>query len=135
MPLSIGETKGNMKFFYTEGNDYRRQRHYISLRRGAPEWCNLDCPVIYVDGDPERFAGWRLSTGLTLEDGNSDLAEQFLRFVLLSSKAFYQKYPQCFQPKRGNGFWKNAMGHNPVHYATALKVLEDHGQTQFELQL
>ena len=92
-----------MKFYYMDGNT----KKYITLKRGAPEWCNADCPPVFVEGDPNRWPGWRLLTGLTLEDGNSDLKEAARRFVALSSEAFYRKYPDCRSVSGRNGFLDN----------------------------
>jgi hypothetical protein len=65
----------------------------LSLKRGAPEWVNYDCPVIY------RADGWRvLITDMTgpyyqLEDLPE--FELLLQFVAMSQRAFNKKYPQC----------------------------------------
>ena len=46
-----------MKFYYLDGD----KKKYITLKRGAPEWCNIDCPPIFIeDGGPDRWQGWRL---------------------------------------------------------------------------
>lgn len=93
-----------MKFYYKNGG----KKVYITLKRGAPEWCNLDCPAVYVEGDPTRWPGWMLlSNGLYLEDGNSDLASRARRFVELSGEAFYKKYPRCRSIPGVNGFLEN----------------------------
>lgn len=90
------------RFYYENGG-----RVFLTLHKGSAEWCNMDCPIIYVlsDGKDGRWIGWRLSTGLTLEDGNSEFAELFAEFVRKSSEAFYKKYPQCWRGR--NGFVEN----------------------------
>lgn len=95
--------------FYYENNG----KVYLTLTRAAPEWCNLDCPTIYIesDGTDGRWPGWMLSNGLTLEDGNSDVAGLFKEFVRKSSEAFYAKYRNCYRGT--NGFWNNFEQANP----------------------
>jgi hypothetical protein len=87
----------------------------ITLRRAAPEWCNLNCPRIWaICQDPTRDqAPWMLNSDGwigAVEGGPEDLVVLYTRFVLASSKAFYRKYPRCDKSNRGNltnGFWHN----------------------------
>jgi len=98
-----------MKFYYKNGN----KKVYITLKRGAPEWCNLDCPAIYIEGDVNRWPGWRLmSDCLYLEDGNEDLKEVVRNFVRISGEAFYSKYPDCQTTPGVNGFLVNFDNHS-----------------------
>ena len=81
--------------------------HQITMRRAAPEWCNHDCPPItYVDYDgfPMRInAGGFIGC---IEDGVPEyIAVLYARFVLASSRAWYQKFPQYY--KGSNNFWLN----------------------------
>jgi hypothetical protein len=100
-----------MKFYYEENG-----KVYLDLNEASPEWCNMDCPIIYVEsnGKDGRWPGWRLSTGLTIEDGNSDLVQLFTSFVKKSSEAFYAKYPDCWKGR--NGFWLNFVKDNREHH-------------------
>ena len=91
-----------MKFYYMDGN----RKKYITLKRAAPEWCNADCPTIFIEG-PEYWHGWRLMTGLTLEDGNAKLLETARHFVRISGEEFYRKYPDCRTVPGRNGFLDN----------------------------
>lgn len=100
-----------MKFYYMLGD----KKVYRSLKRGDAEWCNYDCPAIYVEGDSSRFEGWLLmSNCLVLEDGNDDLYNLARSFVEKSSKAFYAKYPET-KRANGNGFLKN-FDYNIIKY-------------------
>ena len=91
-----------------DGNEKR----YLTLKKAAPEWCNLDCPEIKIENpDPKtgKWDGWLVISssvsGMFLEDGNTDIKEMVHRFVKKSSEAFYKKYPSCF--KGQNGFLIN----------------------------
>jgi hypothetical protein len=94
-----------MKFYYMDGN----KKVYLTLKRAAPEWCNLDCPNIFIEDKSAggRWPGWRLLTRLVLEDGNEDLKDKARKFIALSSEAFYKKYPACRSRAGVNGFLEN----------------------------
>ena len=93
-----------MKFYYKDCG----RKVYLTLKRGAPEWCNADCPPIYIEGDPKRWPGWiLLSNCLCLEDGNRELVPLVRNFVKLSGEAFYHKYPNCQTIPGRNGFLEN----------------------------
>ena len=96
-----------MKFYYIDGN----RKVYLTLRRGSFRWANLDCPNIYIEGDPTRPGLWRLMTGLWLEDGNSDLKDMARNFVKLSGEAFYKEFPSLNTGRTGNGFLQNFDSH------------------------
>ena len=91
-----------MKFYYLDGTKAK----YLTLKRGASEWANQDCPAIYIKGDPTRWPGWILmNQGLILEDGNADLFPLVREFVRKSGEAFHRKYPDsCHEGQGHNGF-------------------------------
>ena len=90
-------------YYYDDG-----VKHYITLRRAAPEWCNLDCPCIYQTDD--MFA---INNGLHIEySATAEEVSLFVRFVKASSEAFYRKYPHLREKANSNGFVKNLIYEN-----------------------
>ncbi len=92
--------------------DDHRGHHIITLKRAAPEWCNSDCPVIYVVSDDRNLHGFKLHTSLTMEAIPNDLARLFTSFVWRSSQAYYRKREGVEVPVTENGFWKNFLYYN-----------------------
>lgn len=106
-----------MKFYYFDDTGAKK---YLTLKKAAPEWCNLDCPAIYIEDDPTRWNGWiLLSNGLVLEDGNSDLYALVKKFVERSSEAFYRRYPTLRSQPGKNGFMRNFIN-NVMQYQPEL---------------
>ena len=90
-----------MRFYYMDGE----RKVYLTLKKGSPEWCNLDCPTIKLEGDPSRWPGWNVLHYLILEDGNDEFYPLVRSFVKKSSEAFYRKFPDMRKDR--NGFLEN----------------------------
>lgn len=98
-----------MTRFYYFASD-RNPKQYITMKRAAPEWCNLDCPEIYVESDDE-YDGWLVNSGgLYIESVPERVQLLFVRFVKRSERAFYHKYPQCYDGRYG--FTENLVRYN-----------------------
>lgn len=67
------------------------KKHYITLKKAAPEWVNYDCPYIYDDTDVTvvQFDYFNKKI-VAMNDVEVDLIK---KFISVSDKAFCRKYP------------------------------------------
>lgn len=67
----------------------------LTLKRGAPEWFNEDCPSIWRESDGYKvWHGWSLDAGIKIEPDDKDYL-LITNFIAKSRIAFIKKYPQC----------------------------------------
>ncbi len=75
---------------------YADRRRIVTLRNGAPEWYNLDCPSTYridEDGETKVYHGYSLHAQPVTYDRDECAALD--RFIAKSRAAFLRKYPSC----------------------------------------